>query len=203
VGADAGAGASGESVLVIEDEVSLGRLLERILLEEGFRPTLELRGDSGLRAALSASPDAVILDLALPGLDGLEVCRRMRAEGFWGPVIMLTARDAVPDRVRGLEAGADDYLVKPFAIEELLARLRAQLRRTGGPVERLQVGDLVLEPGTRIVRRGGRELQLTAHEFSLLELLMRHPNQVLTRDHILDHACVGIPRLPLRVSGHE
>jgi DNA-binding response OmpR family regulator len=141
VGADAGAGASGESVLVIEDEVSLGRLLERILLEEGFRPTLELRGDSGLRAALSASPDAVILDLALPGLDGLEVCRRMRAEGFWGPVIMLTARDAVPDRVRGLEAGADDYLVKPFAIEELLARLRAQLRRTGGPVERLQVGD--------------------------------------------------------------
>ncbi len=173
-------------VLVIEDEVALARMLERILREEGFQPELALTGDSGLEAAIAGLPDAVILDLSLPSIDGLAVCRHLRARALTMPVIMLTARDDVPARVRGLDAGADDYLTKPFAIEELLARLRAQLRRERGP-ERLEFGDLSLEPVTRIVRRGVREIQLTAQEFSLLELLLRHPGQVMTRQRILDH----------------
>jgi two-component system response regulator MprA len=175
------------TVLVIEDERGLARLLERVLREEDLEPIVELRGDTGLRTALERHPDAVILDLALPGLDGLEVCRQLRARGVHVPVIALTARDTVPDRVLGLDAGADDYLVKPFAVEELLARLRSLLRRSGAVVERLQVADLVLEPETRRVRRGDREIELTLQEFSLLELLMRHPNQVMTRQRILDN----------------
>lgn len=174
-------------VLVIEDEVALGRLIQRVLLEEGLQARLELRGDTGLQAALTHRPEAVILDLSLPGLDGLEVCREMRRQALQMPVIMLTARDAVPDRVRGLDAGADDYLTKPFAIEELLARLRSQLRRGERRTERLRVRDLVMEPATRLVRRGGRQIDLTPQEFSLLELLMRHPNQVMTRQRIIDH----------------
>ena len=174
-------------VLVVEDEVPLARLLGRVLSEEGFDPCLEFDGGAALEAARREPPDAVVLDLSLPGLDGLEVCRRMRAGGLTGPVIILTARDAVPDRVRGLDAGADDYQVKPVAIEELLARLRANLRRRSLDVERLQVGDLVLEPGARRAVRAGREIQLSPQEFGLLELLMRHPGQVLTRQRILDH----------------
>jgi DNA-binding response OmpR family regulator len=177
----------GPDVLVIEDEVALGRLLARVLDEEGFEARLERRGDIGLQAALDQPPDAVILDLALPGQNGLEVCRRMRTRGIRAPVIILTAWDTVPDRVNGLDAGADDYLTKPFAIEELLARLRSQLRRSGHPPERLQVADLVLEPDTWLVARGQRDIALTAQEFRLLELLMRHPNQVMTRQRILDH----------------
>jgi two-component system response regulator MprA len=177
----------GPDVLVIEDEVALGRLLARVLEEEGFEARLERRGDIGLRAALDRPPDAVILDLALPGQNGLEVCRRLRTRGIRAPVIMLTAWDTVPDRVNGLDAGADDYLTKPFAIEELLARLRSQLRRGGQPPERLQVADLVLEPDTRLVVRGRRDVALTSQEFRLLELLMRHPNQAMTRQRILDH----------------
>ncbi|MGH7485287.1 MAG: response regulator transcription factor [bacterium] len=176
----------GARVLLIEDEVALAHMIARVLGEEGFIARVEASGDRGLEIALHEHPDAVILDLSLPQIDGLEVCRRLRAEGIAVPVIMLTARDAVPDRVRGLDAGADDYLTKPFAIEELLARLRAQLRR-GKPAERLQVDDLTLEPLTRIVARAGREISLTAQEFSLLELLMRHRNQVLSRQRILDH----------------
>jgi two-component system response regulator MprA len=175
------------TVLVIEDERGLARLLERVLREEELEPIVELRGDTGLRAALERHPDAIILDLALPGLDGLEVCRELRSRGVRVPVLALTARDTVPDRVRGLDAGADDYLVKPFAVEELLARLRSLLRRSGAVVERLQVADLVLEPETRQVRRGTREIELTVQEFSLLELLMRHPSQVMTRQRILDN----------------
>ena len=175
------------TVLVVEDEVPLARLLGRVLTEEGFEPCLEFDGGVALETALRQPPDAVVLDLSLPGLDGLEVCRGMRAAGLTGPVIMLTARDAVPDRVRGLDAGADDYLVKPFAIEELLARLRANLRRRSHDAERLQVADLVLEPGSRRTVRAGREIHLSPQEFGLLELLMRHPGQVLTRQRILDH----------------
>jgi two-component system, OmpR family, response regulator MprA len=174
-------------VLVIEDEAPLGRLLARVLRDEGFDPLLAFRGDEGLEAAIAHRPESVILDLSLPGLDGLEVCRELRARALRMPVIVLTARDAVPDRVRGLDAGADDYVVKPFGVEELLARLRSLLRRSRAAQERLQVADLVLEPATRLVRRGGREIELTAQEFSLLELLMRHPNQVMTRRQILDH----------------
>ena len=173
-------------MLVIEDDVSLGHMISRILVEEGFQAQVEASGDQGLTAAERERPDAVILDLSLPELDGLVVCRRMRSMGLTMPVIMLTSRDTVPERVRGLEAGADDYLTKPFAIEELLARLRVQFRR-GKSSERLQVADLILEPGSRIVTRAGSEINLTAQEFSLLELLMRHRNQVLTRERILDH----------------
>jgi len=177
---------NGASILVIEDDVSLGHMISRILTEEGFHAHVEASGDRGLTAAERERPDAVILDLSLPEIDGLSVCKQMRARGLTMPVIMLTARDAVPERVRGLEAGADDYVTKPFAIEELLARLRVQMRR-GKSSERLQVADVVLDPGSRIVTRAGTEINLTAQEFSLLELLMRHRNQVLSRERILDH----------------
>lgn len=174
-------------ILVVEDEIALARLIGRVLQEEGFQPLLEHGGEQGLEAALRERPEAIVLDLSLPGMDGLEVCRRLRAQSLNMPVIMLTARDTVPDRVRGLDVGADDYLVKPFAIEELLARLRAHLRRGNLLADRLQAADLVLQPTARVVTRAGRDIQLTAQEFSLLELLMRHPNQVLTRQRILDH----------------
>ena len=182
-----GTASAAPTVLVIEDESVLGQMIERVLREEGFAPVLERRGDTGLDAALARPPEAVVLDLTLPGLDGLEVCRRLRQRGLRTPVILLTARDAVPDRVHGLDAGADDYLTKPFAIEELLARLRSQLRRAEAPRDRLEVADLVLEPAARTVTRGGRPIELSAQEFALLELLMRHPNQVMTRRRILDH----------------
>jgi len=176
----------GATVLVIEDDAALAHMIARVLGEEGFQARIEVSGERGFATADAMRPDAVILDLSLPKLDGLEVCRQLRAGGLGMPVIMLTARDAVPERVRGLESGADDYLTKPFAIEELLARLRVQLRR-GKAAERLHVADLVLEPAARIVMRAGTEIHLTAQEFGLLELLMRHRNQVLTRQRILDH----------------
>ncbi len=174
-------------VLVVEDEVALARLVERTLQEEGYAVELARDGDDAVEAALDRAPDLVLLDIGLPGRDGLSVCRELRDQGLQMPVIMLTARDALPDRVTGLDAGADDYLVKPFAFEELLARIRAQLRRARGENERLQVGDLVLEPATRRAWRGQRELQLSDREFRLLEVLMRHPGQVLTRQRLLDH----------------
>jgi DNA-binding response OmpR family regulator len=175
------------TILLIEDELNLSRLLARVLEEEGFRALVENRGDTGLAAAISSAPDAIVLDLSLPGMNGLEVCRELRRRELRMPVIMLTARDAVPDRVRGLESGADDYLVKPFAIEELIARLRVQLRRVGGAAERLTVADLVMEPGARRAQRGVKELSLTAQEFDLLEFLVRHRGQVMSRQRILDH----------------
>ena len=174
-------------ILVVEDEVALARLVERTLREEGYEVRAVHDGDDAVEAAMDDAPDVVILDLGLPGRDGLSFTRELRAQGIRAPVIMLTARDALPDRVAGLDAGADDYLVKPFAFEELLARVRAQLRRVRGENERLQVGELVLEPGSRRAWRGSRELQLSDREFRLLEVLMRNPGQVLTRQRLLDH----------------
>ncbi|HUZ89359.1 MAG TPA: response regulator transcription factor [Candidatus Acidoferrales bacterium] len=173
-------------VLLVEDEAVLARLVDRVLTEEGYRVQVEGRGRPALAAAAHEAPDAVILDIGLPDLDGFAVCRELRRGGLRCPILMLTARDAVPDRVRGLDAGADDYLVKPFAFEELLARLRAQLRREGGP-RRLEIGAVALDPSSRQVLAGGREVVLTDQEFRLLELLMRHPGVVLTRDRILEH----------------
>src|SRR5487761_1117227 len=167
--------------------MNLSRILVRVLEEEGFRALAEYRGDSGLEAAVANAPDAEVIDLSLPGIDRFHVCRELRARGMRMPVIMLTARDAVPDRVRGLNHGADDYLAKPFAIEELIARIRAQLRRAGEPAECLVVADLVLVPSARRVSRRERELSLTAQEFDLLEFLMRHRGQVMSRQRILDH----------------
>lgn len=178
---------TGQRILVVDDERALANMVSRILEEEGFMATPVGDGAAALVSVRQTPPDLIVLDLSLPHVNGLEVCRQLRREGVGVPIIMLTARDAVPDRVKGLEAGADDYLIKPFALEELLARIRVQLRRTAGQVEHLVVGDLTLEPGARRVVREGEEVELTAQEFSLLELLMRHPGQVLTRERILDH----------------
>jgi two-component system response regulator MprA len=174
-------------VLVVEDHPALARLLQKVLTEEGFAVTLAFDGPAGRDAALAKVPDAVILDVGLPGLDGLAVCRAIRARGLRMPVIMLTARDAVPDRVAGLEAGADDYVLKPFAFEELLARLRVHLRRSGVAAGPVRVADLVIDPDAHTATRAGQQLELSAQEFSLLELLARHVGQVLTRDRILEH----------------
>jgi two-component system, OmpR family, response regulator MprA len=172
----------------VDDEPSVRDALDRALRMDGYRVSLAADGAEALAALADSPPDAVVLDLLMPPPDGLEVCRRLRAAGDRIPVLMLTARDAVPDRVKGLDAGADDYLVKPFALEELSARLRALLRRSNGPVgERLRYADLELDPGGHVVTRAGRELELTRTEFLLLELLLRHPRQVLTRGQIFEH----------------
>jgi len=175
------------TILVVEDQAALARLLKKVLVEEGFDVTLAFDGPSGRDAALATPPDAVILDIGLPGLDGLAVSRAMRARGLRMPIVMLTARDAVPERVAGLEAGADDYVLKPFAFEELLARLRVHLRRSGVPAGPLRIADLVVDPDAHTATRAGRLIELSAQEFSLLELLARHVGQVLTRDRILEH----------------
>ncbi|MDQ2725499.1 MAG: response regulator transcription factor [Actinomycetota bacterium] len=175
-------------VLVVEDEVRMAALLKRGLEEEGYAVDIAANGHDGLWLAGEHTYDAVLLDAMLPGIDGFEVCSRLRGSGTWAPVVMLTAREAVEDRVRGLDAGADDYLIKPFAFAELLARLRALMRR--GTAQRpsvVTVGDLCLDPAARRVSRAGTDVELTAKEFSLLELLMRHPGQVLSRDRILEH----------------
>ena len=175
-------------VLVVEDDPAVRGSLERSLRFEGYEVVTAADGESALAALAEHAPDAVLLDLGLPRLSGVEVCRRMRAAGDTTPVLMLTARDATSDRVAGLDVGADDYLAKPFALEELLARLRALLRRTARTTTRsevLLVGDLRLDPATREVTRGGRELTLTKTEHELLELLARHPRQVLPRERIL------------------
>ncbi len=174
-------------VLVVEDQAALARLVERVLGEERFRTQLAFDGPTGLEAALGGAPDAIVLDISLPRLDGLGLCRAVRSRGLRMPIIMLTARDAVPDRVAGLEAGADDYVTKPFAFEELIARLRAHLRREGRALGALRVAGLVLDPETHRVIRDGLEVPLSSQEFRLLELLMRHVGQVLTRDRIIEH----------------
>ncbi|HEY8201618.1 MAG TPA: response regulator transcription factor [Actinomycetota bacterium] len=174
-------------VLVVDDEPPVRTALERALRLAGYDVALAEGGEQALRTVAAAAPDAIVLDVLMPGVDGLEVCRRIRSAGDTTPILMLTARDAISDRVAGLDAGADDYLVKPFALDELLARLRALLRRTspdGGKV--LRFGDLTLDPGTREVRRGDRPIDLTRTEFHLLELFMRNPRRVLTRDVILE-----------------
>jgi len=175
-------------VLVVEDEGRMAALLQRGLREEGYAVDLAATGEDGIWLATENVYDVVLLDVLLPDLDGFEVCRRLRDAGRWAPILMLTARDAVPDRVNGLDAGADDYLTKPFAYPELLARLRAVIRR--GPHERpaaISVGDLSLDPATKEVRRGGRQVPLTPKEFALLEYFMRHAGEVLTRTQILEH----------------
>ncbi len=175
-------------ILVVEDEHRLADLLRRALEHERHNVELSYDGQDGLQRAESAAFDLVVLDVMLPKLDGFEVCRRLRDEEVRTPVLMLTARDAVSDRVEGLDAGADDYLTKPFAVAELLARVRALGRR--GPQaasEALQVSDLTLDPGRHVVRRAGKHVDLTRTEFALLEYLMRHPGQVLTRQQIMDH----------------
>jgi two-component system OmpR family response regulator len=176
-------------ILVVEDELKMANLLRRGLVEEGPAVDVARTGDDAVWMAGAAEYDAVVLDLMLPGIDGIEVCRRIREDGVWAPVLMLTARDAVEDRVAGLDAGADDYLPKPFSFAELLARLRALVRR--GAAERpavLEVGDLRLDPATRDVWRGDEKVHLSPKEFALLETLMRRPGQVLSRYQLLEHA---------------
>ena len=176
-------------VLVVEDEAKLAGLLRRGLEEGGHAVDLARSGDDALWRAAAAEYDAVVLDVMLPGLDGFDVCRRLRERGVWVPVLMLTARDAVADRVAGLDAGADDSLAKPFSFAELLARLRALARR--GAVERpavLEVGDLRLDPAARRVWRGDVEVPVSAKEFCVLETLMRRPGRVLSRQELIEHA---------------
>jgi two-component system OmpR family response regulator len=175
-------------VLVVEDDLKMASLIRRGLVEEGLAADVARTGDDALWMARASEYDAIVLDVMLPGRDGFEVCRRLRETGRWSPVLMLTARDAVEDRVAGLDAGADDYLTKPFSFAELLARLRALARRA--PPERpavLEVGDLRLDPATRLVWRGDAEITLSAKEFALLETFMRRPGQVLSRYQLLEH----------------
>ena len=176
-------------VLVVEDERKMAEVLRRGLTRAGLATDVARDGEGALLRAGATEYDAIVLDAMLPDLDGLEVCRRLRADRVWSPVLMLTARSAVPDRVDGLDAGADDYLGKPFAFDELLARLRALVRR--GPVERapvLEVGELRLDPAGHRAWRGAAPLELSAKELALLEVFMRNPGQVLSRFTLLEHA---------------
>ena len=175
-------------ILLVEDEVKMARAIRRGLEQETYSVDVCADGDDALRRSLDNEYDAIVLDVMLPGRDGFSVCREMRTHGRWAPILMLTARDAVEDRIRGLDAGADDYLVKPFAFGELLARVRAMMRR--GTPERpttLQVDGFVLDPATHMVRRGDEPIDLTPKEFALLEFMMRHPDEVLSRTRILEH----------------
>jgi two-component system OmpR family response regulator len=176
-------------VLVVEDEKKLGELLGRGLREEGYAADVADRGEAALWMAQAVDYDAIVLDVMLPGVDGFDVCRRLRKDGVWTPVLMLTARDAIEDRVSGLDTGADDYLTKPFSFDELLARLRALTRRA--PAERpavLEVGALRLDPAAHRAWRGDHELDLSAKEFALLEVFMRRAGVALTRTQLLDGA---------------
>jgi DNA-binding response OmpR family regulator len=177
-----------QHILLVEDEIKLARFIELELQSEGYRVTVAHDGMSGLSLMRESEPDLAILDWMMPGLTGVELCRRLRATGIKIPVILLTAKDEVGDRVTGLDAGADDYLVKPFSIEELLARIRAHLRRTQeADTDLLQFEDLSLNRRTREVHRGQRSIDLTAKEFDLLQYLMSHPRQVFTREQILEN----------------
>jgi two-component system, OmpR family, response regulator MprA len=176
-------------ILVVEDDPAVRGSLARALRLEGYEPELHEEGGSAIRSLQVAAPEAIILDLQLPDMDGIEICRRVRASGDVTPILMVTARDAVDDRVEGLDAGADDYMVKPFDLAELFARLRALLRRRGpaeGEADVLRFEDLSLNLSTREARRAERHFTLTRVEFDLLELMLRHPRQVLTREVILD-----------------
>ncbi len=174
-----------ERVLVVDDDPPLQRMLKRTLTAEGFEVTVAGDGGRALADAERFAPDVIVLDVAMPTLDGLAVCRRLRAKGLATPILMLTARDAVADRVAGLEAGADDYLVKPFAIQELVARVRALTRRGRPSESMLAYADLTLDVGARMAARSGRQLELTGRETALLELLLRAPGQTVTRDRAL------------------
>lgn len=175
------------NILFIEDEAALAKFVKLELEYEGYEVTIAPDGLNGLSTAREKSPDLILLDWMLPGISGLEICRRLRQTGDKVPIIMLTAKDEVSDRVEGLDAGADDYLIKPFSIEELLARVRASLRRNQEDnTDLLQFSDLTLNRSTREVYRQNRLIELTAKEFELLEYLITHPKQVLTRDQILE-----------------
>ena len=174
-------------VLIVEDEPKMAALIRRGMRAEGVNADVVGRGEDAVVQSGSSPYDAIVLDVMLPGMDGFEACRAMRDQGTWTPVLMLTARDAIEDRVRGLDGGADDYLTKPFSFAELMARLRALARR--GPIERpaiLEVGDLQLDPATRQVWRGRSEIHLSAKEFALLETFMRRPGFVLSRTELLE-----------------
>ena len=171
-------------ILVVDDDPMVATTIQRVLRPEGYEVEVALGGAAALEQAGLRRPDLVVLDLMMPGVDGLEVCRQLRTSGSL-PILMLTARSGTADRVRGLDTGADDYLVKPFAYAELLARVRALLRRAAPPPTLLQYADLTLEVETGDVRRGDRLVQLTAREFALLTHFMRHPRQVLTREQLL------------------
>src|SRR6267142_1964273 len=175
-------------VLVVEDSSKMASLLRRGLTEEGYAVDVVSNGVDAVWIAGEESFDAIVLDVVLPDIDGFEVCRRLRRAGRWAPLLMLTARDDVADRVRGLDAGADDYLTKPFAFEELFARVRSLVRR--GPHEQsplLEIGDLVLDPAEHSVRRGSQPVNLTPKEFALLQYFMQHPAEALTRARLLEH----------------
>ena len=190
-----GLGAPGASsrdrVLVVDDDPPLLRMLERTLAAEGFDVTAAADGAAALIATERAAPDVIVLDVTMPGLDGLAVCRRLRAKGLATPILMLTARDAVSDRVAGLEAGADDYLIKPFASEELVARIRALNRRHLEPQPLLSYADLVLDVRGRSMIRAGRPIELTGREAALLELLLRQPGRTVTREYALEQIWEG------------
>jgi len=173
-------------VLVVDDEPAVRSALDRALRMDGYEISLAADGQAALDELAAQRPDAVVLDDGLPGLDGLELCRRLRATGDRTPVLMLSARDSVDDRVAGLDAGADDLLVKPFALKELLARLRALLRRTGGHADELAYGDVRMNVTAHEVVRGARRIELTRTEFALLRLFLEHPEQVLTRSQIFE-----------------
>jgi two-component system, OmpR family, response regulator MprA len=174
-------------ILVVDDDPGIAESLKRALTREGYAVRLAPDGQAALDAVADELPDAMILDVSMPKLDGLSVCRRLRAEGNRVPILVLTARHSLGDRVAGLDAGADDYLVKPFDLEELLARLRALMRRAApDTVQALKLDDLALEPSARTVVRAGKPIDLTRTEFQLLELFLRNPNQVLTRDVIFE-----------------
>ena len=180
-----------ERVLVVDDDPPLRRMLERTLVAEGFEVAAAADGPAALVEAERAAPDVIVLDVAMPGLDGLAVARRLRAKGLPTPILMLTARDAVPDRVAGLEAGADDYLVKPFAVQELIARLYALMRRTGQSRSMLSYSDLVLDLETRSATRSGRAIELTGRESDLLALLLREPGRVIGRERAIEEIWDG------------
>jgi two-component system, OmpR family, response regulator len=176
-------------VLVVEDEPKIAALLRRGLAEEGHPTDIATSGEDALWMSQAHDYDAIVLDVMLPEIDGFETCRRMRAADVWAPVLMLTARNAIADRVAGLDVGADDYLAKPFSFDELLARLRALRRRTGSARPSvIEVGPLTLDPASREVQRDGVPITLSAKEFALLETLMRHPGEVLSRYQLLEQA---------------
>jgi two-component system response regulator MprA len=179
-----------EAILVVDDDAPIRRMLDRTLSAEGYSVATAVDGGDALAAVERSAPDLVVLDVAMDGIDGLGVCRRIRSKGLALPILLLTARDDVPDRVAGLDAGADDYLVKPFATDELLARVRALLRR-GKPAEVLAVGDLTLEIAPRLVRRGDAEIRLSARECDLLGLLMRHARRVVPREQAIAEVWQG------------
>ena len=175
-------------VLVVEDEPRMAALIRQGLEEEAYAVDVVGNGRDAILWVNSAAYDIVLLDIMLPGMNGLDVCRQLRADGYIMPILMLTARDTLPDKVKGLDSGADDYLVKPFAIEELTARMRALARRDSPEKSaELVVADLSLDPATKLARRSDQTIELTAKEYALLETLMRHPNQVLSRDQIIEH----------------